>query len=157
MSMAIPLDYNKRIITAEGTITRYSHSTITNYNTPVSKFSPLIPVENISCPVLLVYGTDDLNANPNFSVSFIRAGLKKRGKENLCSVLCYPNAGHLIEPPYTPHCYTSYMKNLGKLTGDYYLAMGGETKDHARAQEDAWTKILTFLQRNVEKTSKSKL
>ena len=49
------------------------------------------------------------------------------------------------------------MENLGKLTGEYYLAWGGEMKDHARAQEDAWTKILKFLQRNVENTSKSKL
>lgn len=149
VSEVIPFENSKKITTEEGCIWRYALPTITDYNTPVSKYPPITPVENISCPVLLVRGTEDLNVNADFSVNLIREGLKKHGKENLCSVLSYPGAGHLIEPPYTPHCYASYVKNMGKWSGDYYIVWGGEMKCHARAQEDAWPNILSFLRSNL--------
>ena len=150
ISEVIPFDRSKKIITEEGGVYRYSRPTITDYSVPVSKYPAVAPVENISCPVLLVYGTGDLNGNPEFSVSHIRDSLKKQGKENLCSVLCYPNAGHLIEPPYTPHSYASYMSNIITWTGDYHIVWGGEMNPHARAQEDAWPKILRFLRENLQ-------
>ena len=149
VSETISLDHSKKINIAEGTIARFGHSTVINNNTPISKYPPITPVENIACPVLTVFGTDDLNAIPDFSVKHICKALKKHGQENLCTVLCYPNAGHLIEPPYTPHCYSSYLKNVGKLTGEYHIVWGGEMNCHARAQEDAWPKILSFLQKNI--------
>ena len=149
ISEVIPFDLSKKITTEEGSIWRYCFSTDTDFNTPVSKYPHLVPVENISCPVLLVAGSDDLNVNPDFSIKLTVDSLKKHGRENLCSVLRYPGAGHLIEPPYTPHCYASYVKNVGEWSGEYYLVWGGEMKCHARAQEDAWPKILTFLRRNI--------
>lgn len=149
MSEVIPFDNSKNITTEDGGIWRYSHPTITDYSSSASKYSAIAPVENISCPVLLVLGTDDLNANSDFSLKHIRDVLKKHGKENLCSVLRYPGAGHIIEPPYTPHYYSSYVSNLAKWTGDYHLVWGGEMTCHARAQEDAWPKIISFLQENL--------
>jgi len=149
ISEVIPHENSKKIATEEGSIWRYAAPAVTDCNPPDSKYPSLTPVENISCPVLLVRGTDDLNVNTGFSVNVIREGLKKHGKENLCSVLSYPGAGHLIEPPYTPHCYACYAKNIGKWSGDYYIAWGGEMKCHARAQENAWPKILNFLRKNL--------
>ena len=146
----------QKVVIPEGVILRYGHSVVTSHTTPVSRNSLLCPVENIRCPVLMVYGTDDLCVQPEFSVMYTHNALRKIGREHLCSVLCYWNAGHLIEPPNTPHCYACYMHNFGKWRGHYYLVWGGEMKCHARAQEDAWPKILTFLQKHLE-TIKCKL
>ena len=145
-------DNQQKVAIPEGAILRYGHSVVTSHKTPV----PVCPVEDISCPVLMVYGTDDLLIPPEFSVRYTCNALRKIGREHLCSVLCYWNAGHLIEPPYTPHCYSCYMHHFGKWQGHQYLVWGGEMKCHARAQEDAWPKILTFLQKHLE-TVKCKL
>ena len=115
----------------------------------MSKCPYLAPVENLSCPLLLVYGTHDLNVNATFSVNLIRDRLRKQGKENLYSVLRYPGAGHLIEPPYTPHSYATYAKRAGAVSGDHHIVWGGETKCHARAQEGAWPEIIGFLRDNI--------
>ena len=149
VSEMIDFANSKKIETEEGSIWRHVFPTVTDNNTPVSKYSSVTPVENISCPVLLVYGTDDLNANCDFSEKLIKDGLKKHGNESLCSVLRYPGAGHLIEPPYTPHCYAAYVKNVGDWSGDYHIVWGEEMNQHARAQEDAWPKILRFLRSNL--------
>ena len=149
VSELTPFEISKKITTEEGIILRYGFPTDTDYDTPISKYPPLAPVEDISCPVLVVLGTDDLLVNADFSMKLICDRLRKNGKENLCSVLRYPGAGHIIDPPYSPHCYANYVKNIGKWSGDYYLVKGGDMKQHARAQEDAWPKILRFLKSNL--------
>ena len=47
VSEVIPFDESKKIATEEGCIWRYSFSTDTDFNTPVSKYPHLTPVENI--------------------------------------------------------------------------------------------------------------
>ena len=141
-------DNSKKITIEDGSIWRYAYPTDTDCKTPISKYPHLIPVENISCPVLLVCGSDDLLVNADFSVKLICDRLTKKGRGSLCSVLRYAGAGHLIEPPYTPLCYASYIKKMGEWSGDNHLVLGGEVKRHARAQEDAWSNILSFLKKN---------
>jgi len=153
VSEILPFDNSKKILTKEGTIWRYAIPTVDDVSTPVSKYSPITPVENISCPVLLVFGTGDLNVNSDFATELIFNRLKAHGKEHLCSILRYPEAGHLIEPPYTPHCYVSFAGITAKWSGDNYLVWGGETNAHAKAQEDAWPKILNFLRKNLQHSS----
>ena len=149
ISDVIPLDNSKKMTTVDGGIWRYAFPTFfTDYKPPVSKYSAFTPVEEISCPVLLVSGAGDLHGNPETSKQIFDR-LKTCGKEHLCSILHYPEAGHLIEPPYSPLCYASY-NGSSKRLGDSYLVWGGETQAHARAQEDAWPKILDFLRRNLE-------
>ena len=150
VSEIFPFDNSKKILTKEGTIWRYAIPAVNDVSAPVSKYSPITPVENISCPVLLVFGTGDLNVNSDFATELIFNRLKAHGKEHLCSILRYPEAGHLIEPPYTPHCYASFAGKAAKWSGDNYLVWGGETNAHAKAQEDAWSKILNFLRKNVQ-------
>ena len=148
VSDLVPLEYSKEITTKEGCIWRYATPTVTtNYSPPVSKYSAFTAVENISCPVLLVCGTGDLFWNPETS-QLIFDRLKTRGREHLCSILRYPGAGHLIEPPYSPLCYASYNRS-SKRFGATHLVWGGETQAHAEAQEDAWPKILNFLRKNL--------
>ena len=149
----VPLENTKKIRTEDGCIWRHSFSTVTDCKLQASKYPAITPVENISCPVLLVFGTGDLNVNSDFATELTFDRLKAHSKEHLCSVLRYPKAGHLIEPPYTPHCYASFTANTAKRTGDNYLVWGGEMNAHAKAQEDAWPKILSFLRRNLQHTS----
>ena len=96
-----------RVVSSEkGSIYRFAQPTDIDYMNPttVSKYSAITPVENINCPVMLVSGTDDLNVPTDFTVKFIIDRLKENGKEHLCTNLRYPQAGHLIEPPYSPLC-----------------------------------------------------
>ncbi|XP_078367149.1 bile acid-CoA:amino acid N-acyltransferase-like [Oculina patagonica] len=150
VSEIIHLENSKKLSTEEGQIWRHAIPTDTSYSPKVSdKYSAVTPVENISCPVLLIYGTGDLVCNADFQVKQTADRLKNHGKEHLCSTLCYPEAGHFIEPPYTPHCYASSSGPIGKWSGDPFLVWGGEKRSHAKAQEDSWPRILSFLQRNI--------
>ncbi|XP_020618542.1 bile acid-CoA:amino acid N-acyltransferase-like [Orbicella faveolata] len=153
VSEILPFENSQKISTKEGSIWRYAIPAVNDVSTPVSNYSPITPVENISCPVLLAYGTGDLNVGSDFATELIFNRLKAHGKERLCSILRYPEAGHLIEPPYTPHCYSSFSGITAKWSGDHYLVWGGEMNAHAKAQEDAWPKILRFLRINLQHSS----
>ena len=104
----------------------------------------ILPVERIQCPILLIYGTADLNTPAEYFVKRIVERLKAHGKGEQCTVLQYPGAGHLIEPPYLPLCEAAVFRSTGQI-----LAWGGEPKSHAMAQEDSWAKIQSFFQRHL--------
>ena len=106
VSDIIPLDETRVVSSEKGSIWRFAQPTDIDYMNPttVSKYSAITPVENINCPVMLVSGTDDLNVPTDFTVKFIIDRLKENGKEHLCTNLSYPQAGHVIEPPYSPLC-----------------------------------------------------
>ncbi|XP_039470367.1 peroxisomal succinyl-coenzyme A thioesterase-like isoform X2 [Oreochromis aureus] len=78
----------------------------------------------------------------------IKEMMAQAGNSHLLTVLSYPNAGHLIEPPYTPHTRSSNFRTTGMPEKVMYL-WGGQTVEHSRAQEDAWKKILVFLRENL--------
>ncbi|XP_065386353.1 bile acid-CoA:amino acid N-acyltransferase isoform X2 [Macaca fascicularis] len=69
------------------------------------------------------------------------AQLRRHGKNNW-TLLSYPGAGHLIEPPYSPLCCAS-------MTRDLKLHWGGEVIPHAAAQEHAWKEIQRFLRKHL--------
>ena len=118
-----------------------------------SQNSPaIIPVERINCPILLVYGTDDLVVDAAYMAERIQQRMEDHGKGSLCTVLGYLDTGHVIEPPYTPHGHASFNQVFR-----VNLAMGGETKAHAKAQEDFWPKVLKFLRDNLSVRIKSNL
>ncbi|KAL9978504.1 hypothetical protein ACROYT_G016029 [Oculina patagonica] len=114
--------------------------------------SAIIPVEKIDCPMLLVCGEDDEDIPAAESAQEILKRMNSHGKSALCSVLSYPGTGHLIEPPYSPHCFESYLKAY-KIT----FAWGGNAKDHSLAQEDSWQKILEFFSNNLGQSHNSHL
>lgn len=47
-----------------------------------------------------------------FHVFQIKEMMARAGNSHLLTVLSYPNAGHLIEPPYTPHARSSTLKTV---------------------------------------------
>ncbi|XP_019625661.1 PREDICTED: acyl-coenzyme A thioesterase 1-like [Branchiostoma belcheri] len=69
------------------------------------------------------------------------ARMEAHGKTNY-QLLTYPGAGHLLEPPYMPHCKIAYHPIL-----DTTIDYGGETRAHCAAQEDLWPRMITFLRK----------
>ncbi|XP_044211586.1 peroxisomal succinyl-coenzyme A thioesterase-like [Thunnus albacares] len=112
-----------------------------------------VDVGRLQCPVMLVVAEDDQNWPASESAQDIKEMMEQAGNSHLLTILSYPNAGHLIEPPYTPHFRASSFKTVGQ--GQMLMALwGGDTVPHARAQEDAWRKMLAFLQENLYSSTK---
>ncbi|KAM8739952.1 peroxisomal succinyl-coenzyme A thioesterase-like isoform 2-T3 [Acanthopagrus schlegelii] len=106
-------------------------------------------VGKINCPILLVNGQDDQNVPAHECAEDIALLMNAAGNGHLLSRVLYPGTGHLIEPPYSPHFRASNFKAAGVATKTVMLLWGGQTKPHSDAQEDAWKKILSFLQHNL--------
>ncbi|XP_021330943.1 peroxisomal succinyl-coenzyme A thioesterase isoform X4 [Danio rerio] len=101
----------------------------------------------IKCPIMLVNGTDDQNWATVESAQDIEMIMEKAGNRHLLTVFTYPDAGHLIEPPYTPHFRATNV--LLHKKEKVVMLWGGQTKPHAYAQEDSWEKILAFFQEHL--------
>ncbi|XP_033102527.1 bile acid-CoA:amino acid N-acyltransferase-like [Anneissia japonica] len=107
----------------------------------------LINLEDSVSNFLFVVGEDDQSCpSPEFA-SIACDHLCNHGKDNW-TLLSYPRAGHLIEPPYTPLCKTSFQPNLG-----YISFYGGHPDEHAAAQEDSWRNILIFFKKHLDKNN----
>ncbi|XP_072242569.1 peroxisomal succinyl-coenzyme A thioesterase-like [Leuresthes tenuis] len=112
-----------------------------------------VDVGRLQCPLLLVVGEDDQNWCAYESAIDMKEMMEKAGNSHLLTVLLYPNAGHLIEPPYSPFARASSFKSIE--TRQKVMALwGGQTLEHAHAQEDSWRKILIFLRDNLYGTPK---
>ncbi|XP_056281193.1 peroxisomal succinyl-coenzyme A thioesterase-like isoform X2 [Pseudoliparis swirei] len=117
--------------------------------------SEKLDVGRINCPMLLVNGCDDQNGPTVECAEDMAHMMRAAGKEHLLTRIEYPDAGHLIEPPYSPHAKaTKFIKN-GRREAVIVL-WGGQTKPHADAQEDSWSKILAFLQEHLYSTQNPK-
>uniref|UniRef100_A0A673BAD4 Acyl-CoA thioesterase 19 n=1 Tax=Sphaeramia orbicularis TaxID=375764 RepID=A0A673BAD4_9TELE len=104
-----------------------------------------VDVGRLQCPLLLIVGEDDQNwAAPESAQDEM---MEQAGNSHLLTLRSYPNAGHLIEPPYSPHTRASII-NVSCLCTVVVL-WGGDTVAHSRAQEDAWRKTLAFLWENL--------
>ena len=71
----------------------------------------------------------------------------------MCNILRYPSAGHVIEPPYTPLCYSQFEPVVRAIVDNPHIIWGGESKSHAQAQEDSWSNILAFLRKHMAQAS----
>ncbi|XP_048342479.1 acyl-coenzyme A amino acid N-acyltransferase 1-like [Sphaerodactylus townsendi] len=100
----------------------------------------VIPLEKAHGSVLFVVGEDDRGFNSKLFAELAIARAKKYGKNN-CTLLSYPKAGHLIEPPCSPLCTCSWIPGYMKPT-----QWGGEMEPHAQAQEHSWKEIQKFLE-----------
>ncbi|KAJ8245533.1 hypothetical protein GJAV_G00271750 [Gymnothorax javanicus] len=106
--------------------------------------SKKMPVGNIKCPMMLIVGTDDQNWPSEECAQDMQRMMTEAGNAELLTVLSYPDAGHLIEPPYSPLIRASNF--ILQLTREKMIVLwGGQPKPHADAQEDSWRKILGFL------------
>ncbi|XP_069773517.1 acyl-coenzyme A thioesterase 1-like [Narcine bancroftii] len=102
-----------------------------------------IPVEKAEGAILFVVGCEDMNWNSLSYADEAIKRMKKHGNERW-QLQCYTGAGHYLNPPYFPFCYTSYHSVIGT-----YTVWGGNAKAHSLAQEDMWPKIHSFLRESL--------
>uniref|UniRef100_A0A8C7VWW9 Uncharacterized protein n=1 Tax=Oncorhynchus mykiss TaxID=8022 RepID=A0A8C7VWW9_ONCMY len=107
-----------------------------------------VDMGRIKCPLMLVVGEDDQNLATVESAKDMTQMMCAAGNEHLLTNLQYPDAGHLIEPPYTPHFRASNFI-LPQTRQKVMVLWGGYTKPHADAQEDFWEKSLSFLRQHL--------
>ncbi|XP_035994511.1 acyl-coenzyme A thioesterase 1-like [Fundulus heteroclitus] len=116
--------------------------------------SSIVPIERANSHFLFVASEEDLNGDSKGYVDDMVERLKRHGKKNFESVI-YPAAGHLLEPPYGPHCPSALHGMLR-----FPVVWGGEPRAHAAAEVHLWTKIQDFLKAHLGSNSaqtKSKL
>ena len=138
--------------TDQGIILRFCFSTFKETANPSADLPALTPVENILCPILLVYSTEDLNMNPKLTSQYIYDRLKAVNKDSLCTMLRLPGAGHMVDPPHSPLCYSSYSSFF-----KVQVVWGGQPKSHAMGQVIYWDKSLQFMQEHLMRYVKSSL
>jgi len=97
-----------------------------------------IPMERSLAKFLFLSGLNDMNWKSDLYCQDAVQRLQQHGREvEFCS---YSGAGHLLEPPYLPLCQASMHKVLG-----VFVCWGGQWREHAKAQEDAWRRIQAFF------------
>ncbi|KAM9386126.1 acyl-coenzyme A thioesterase 1-like isoform 1-T2 [Pholidichthys leucotaenia] len=103
----------------------------------------LVPIERADGHFLFAASGDDLNWDSKAYMDDIVERLKRHGKENFESIY-YPDAGHLLEPPYGPYCSSALhgMLNLK-------VVWGGEPVAHTAAEVDLWKKIPEFFRSHL--------
>ncbi|XP_040983286.1 acyl-coenzyme A thioesterase 1-like [Aquila chrysaetos chrysaetos] len=102
-----------------------------------------IPLEKAECRFLFIVGQDDRNWKSEFFAVEGSKRLQAHGKEKP-EIVCYPGAGHYIEPPFFPMCAASMHLLVGMP-----VVWGGEPKAHCEAQIDAWQQILAFFRKHL--------
>ncbi|XP_030921827.1 acyl-coenzyme A thioesterase 1 isoform X2 [Geospiza fortis] len=102
-----------------------------------------IPLEKAECCFLFIVGQDDHNWKSEFFAVEGSKRLQAHGKEKP-EIVCYPGAGHYIEPPFFPMCAASMHLLFGKP-----VMWGGEPKAHCEAQIDAWKQIQAFFRKHL--------
>ncbi|XP_035996663.1 bile acid-CoA:amino acid N-acyltransferase isoform X1 [Fundulus heteroclitus] len=112
-------------------------------NLPPDSF---VKLEKLDCPLMYIVGEDDLSASSTENADLIEENLRTAGKSHLFTRLSYPGAGHLIEPPYSPNARSSMWSVKPK---KLITMWGGHPAPHAAAQEDAWKKILDYLEKHL--------
>ncbi|XP_053888348.1 bile acid-CoA:amino acid N-acyltransferase [Malaclemys terrapin pileata] len=110
----------------------------------------IIPVEKAQGQLLLVVGESDQNYNSKAYAEEVMERMRRHGRKN-STLLSYPGAGHLIEPPGSPFCPCS--RNPFVVLP---LMWGGEAQPHAAAQEHSWREIQKFLCHHLCPTGSSK-
>ncbi|XP_026169817.1 acyl-coenzyme A thioesterase 1-like [Mastacembelus armatus] len=103
----------------------------------------LVPIEQAKGHFLFVASEDDLNWDSKAYMDQMAERLKRHGKENF-ETLCYPGAGHLLEPPYSPYCASSFHRLV-----HHVVLWGGEARAHAEAEVHLWSKIQEFFRTHL--------
>ncbi|XP_076464834.1 acyl-coenzyme A amino acid N-acyltransferase 1-like [Babylonia areolata] len=95
-----------------------------------------------SAHVLMLVSDDDQVVN--VELADVCHSMYPEDKRHLMEVVHYPGAGHLLEPPYSPHCSFCFHP-----TWKLDIRWGGNPTDHVAAQEDSWKRILAFLKTHL--------
>lgn len=104
-----------------------------------------IPVEKITCPVLLISGQDDkMWPSTSFS-NMIMERLDKKKSTIVRKHLQFPDAGHGVQNPYGPTPGRPYYHQVAKS----WMTVGGTAEGNAQADQQAWQEVLNFLKETL--------
>ncbi|XP_070701391.1 acyl-coenzyme A thioesterase 6-like [Pempheris klunzingeri] len=103
----------------------------------------LVPIERAEGRFLFVAAEDDMNWDSKAYMEMMEERLKHHGKDNFETV-CYPGAGHVLEPPYGAYCPSSRHGIV-----DSKVLWGGEPRSHAAAEVHLWKKIQEFFRTHL--------
>ncbi|XP_038573286.1 acyl-coenzyme A thioesterase 5-like isoform X2 [Micropterus salmoides] len=136
----LPLDLSKMIPAESGAFIIKD-----SFQNPLAEENKgsLIPIEQAKGRFLFVASEDDLNFDTKAYMEEMVERLKRHGKDNFESV-CYPRAGHLLEPPYVPYCPSSVHG-----FAQQPVLWGGEPSSHAAAEVHLWKKIQEFFRTHL--------
>lgn len=120
----------------------------------------VFPIEKAQGQILFIIGEGDQVLN---SMAFAKQALEqlKSHRKSNGRMLVYPGAGHLLEPPYAPHCYASRGQSTSPDSScsshvahllSRPLLWGGDPAAHAAAQEHAWGEIQKFFRQHLPQT-----
>ncbi|XP_045112613.1 acyl-coenzyme A thioesterase 1-like isoform X2 [Portunus trituberculatus] len=107
----------------------------------------IVPVERSNAAFLFIVGIDDQNVNSEYTTQLLCQRLSKHSYSKPYKVLSYPGSGHLLEPPYSPHCYASFQHS-----SMIALVWGGTVKHHTCGQVNAWNKTIEFFKHHIAQT-----
>lgn len=139
-SSILPLELDLgRIEVVEGSLDCYE-----SVDDPRDHPETIIPIERAAADFLFLVSCDDRNWKSELYADMAAERLKLAGKRNYV-VHKYPEAGHLLEPPFSNFCRSSYHKLVGGS-----LLWGGTLKPHVDAQTHAWETMLAFLQKHLQ-------
>lgn len=104
----------------------------------------IIPIERSNASFLFLVGSDDRNVNSEYFAQECFNRLCENNYSNAYEVISYSGTGHLLEPPYSPHCYASFHNSIM-----LPVAWGGDPKHHSLGQLNAWPKTINFLKHHI--------
>ncbi|KAK0055119.1 acyl-coenzyme A amino acid N-acyltransferase 1 isoform X2 [Biomphalaria pfeifferi] len=104
--------------------------------------SEIIPIWKGKAKYLFLKSLDDFQMKPDLHRDLL--AVCPESKKRDIEVVQYPGAGHLLDPPYIPLCRTAFNPTVGA-----EMKFGGQPKEHAYAQEDAWRKTIEFFKNNI--------
>jgi len=96
-----------------------------------------IPIEDVEGPIMLVAGGDDQLWPSARMAEDLMHRREAAGGHPGDQMIIYPEAGHLIGKSYLPSGST----RIGRGS----METGGSPSGNARAQADAWPRVLAFL------------
>ncbi|XP_025104456.1 bile acid-CoA:amino acid N-acyltransferase-like [Pomacea canaliculata] len=107
-----------------------------------------IPVWKSETHILCLCGDDDGHSRSQWLLDL--KDCYPEDKQHKINVVVYPGAGHLLEPPYTPHCLYCFSPALKQ-----HGLWGGSPVPHATAQLDGWQRAVLFLKTILTQETKS--
>ena len=100
-----------------------------------------ISVEKINGAILMFSAQDDQIWPSALMTDMIVNRLKSQQFQHPYEHIVYPQAGHMIPPPYIPTTVTSAKHPVN----GYHFAYGGQPDMNYKASVDSWEKTLSFL------------
>ncbi|XP_050687594.1 acyl-coenzyme A thioesterase 6-like isoform X3 [Eriocheir sinensis] len=120
------------------------------WNNPMDYPETIIPIEKANANFLFLVSCDDKNWKSEMYADIAVKHLEKAGRQNY-QVHKYPEAGHLIEPPFSPFNWAIYHRVL---RGNIFV--GGTLRPHVEAQAHAWEATLRFFRKHLQNSGVQK-